>query len=173
MAWTTFRPVARALLRPVLRYALDTYVVMGDAARVRIGDRVALANTILNVSSGTITIGDRSIFSPGVMLLTGRHEFLDGMRASFPSERDDGSWGGGSIEVPTSGFDIVIGRGVWVSAGAIVVGGVTIGDHSIVAAGAVVTKDFPDHSIIGGVPARRLGDTRERDTRTARAQERD
>lgn len=165
MSWTTFRPLARRILRPVLRYALDTYVVMGDERRVTIGERVALANTILNVSSGRISIGDRTIFSPNVMLLTGRHEFADGMRVSVNPEFDDGSWGGGAAEVPSEGFDITIGRGVWVSAGAIVVGGVSIGSNSIVAAGAVVTGTFPDFSIIAGVPARRIGDTRERTPR--------
>lgn len=162
MRWTTFRPMARKVLRPVLRFALDTHVVMGDESRVRIGERVALANAILNVSSGTITVGDRTIMSPGVMIITGRHQFLDGRRASFDPVRDDGSWGGGSVEVPSEGYDIVIGEGVWICAGAIVSGGVTIGSHSIVAAGAVVTTSFPEHSIIGGVPARRIGDTRDR-----------
>ena len=162
MRWTTFRPLARRVLRPILRFALDTYVIMGDESRVRIGERVALANAILNVSSGTITIGSRTIFSPNVMIVTGRHNFQDGKRVSVHPENDDGSWGGGSREVPPTGFDIVIGEGVWVSAGAIVSGGVTIGDNSIIAAGAVVTKSFPEYSIIAGVPATRIGDTRER-----------
>lgn len=142
-------------------------MVMGDERRVHVGERVALANAILNVSSGRISIGDRTIFSPGVMLLTGRHEFVDGMRASYPPSRDDGSWGGGFVEVPTEGFDIAIGKGVWVSAGAIVIGGVSIGDHSIVAAGTVVTKSCPPHSIIAGVPGRIVGDTRDRVPRSA------
>lgn len=162
MALARFRPLALRMLRPFVRLSLDVPTVIGDRRRVRVGERVALANTILNVASGTITIGDRAMLSYGVMLLTGRHEFIDGMRASFPPERDDGSWGGGAVEVPSEGYDIVIGQGVWVSAGVIIVGGVSIGDHSIVVAGAVVTKSFPDHAIIAGVPARQIGDTRER-----------
>ena len=47
-----------------------------------------------------------------------------------------------------------------IAAGAIVSGGVTIGDNVIVAAGAVVTKDVPDYSIVAGVPAKVIGDTR-------------
>ena len=144
-----------------MRFALDTHVVMGDVSRVRVGERVALANAILNVSSGTITIGSRTILSPNVMLITGRHNFSGGKRVSVNPVFDDGSWGGGLAEVPSSGFDIAIGEGVWVCAGAIVSGGVTIGSHSIVAAGAVVTKSFPEHSIIAGVPARLIGDTRD------------
>ncbi len=122
---------------------------------------MALANTILNVSSGRISIGDRTIFSPNVMLLTGRHEFANGMRVSVDPQFDDGSWGGGSREVRPRDTTSPSG-GVWVSAGAIIVGGVTIGDNSIVAAGAVVTRSFPDFSILAGVPATRIGDTRER-----------
>ena len=98
-------------------------------------------------------------------MITGRHDFIDGKRASLPAERDDGSWGGGEIEVPSSGYDIILGEGVWVGVGAIVLGGVTVGSHSIVAAGAVVTKSFPEHSVIAGIPARRIGDTRDREKR--------
>lgn len=49
---------------------------------------------------------------------------------------------------------IVIGRGSWIGAGSIVLGGVTIGSRSIVAAGSVVTRDVPDNVVVGGVPAR-------------------
>ncbi len=48
----------------------------------------------------------------------------------------------------------VIGNHVRICAGAIIIGDVTIGDNSIVAAGAVVTKDIPPGEIWGGVPAR-------------------
>lgn len=46
-----------------------------------------------------------------------------------------------------------IGNDVWLGANVIVTAGVNIGDHCIVAAGAVVTKDVPDYAIVGGVPA--------------------
>jgi acetyltransferase-like isoleucine patch superfamily enzyme len=52
---------------------------------------------------------------------------------------------------------IVIGRGCWIGAGATVLGGVTIGERSIVAAGAVVTKDMPANALIAGVPAKVIG----------------
>ena len=156
------RNFARLLLTPILRYALETHVVVGDSGKTFVGERVALANAILNVSSGSITLGNRTILSHGVMIVTGRHDFIEGKRASFPESRDDGSWGGGDVEVPASGFDITIGEGVWVGVGAIILGGVSVGSHSIVAAGAVVTKSFPEHSVIAGIPARRIGDTRDR-----------
>ncbi len=159
---TWLRPLARRILAPVLRYALDTPVIMGRHARVSVGERSALANTILNVASGDIKIGNRVIFSPNVMVLTGRHDFINGRRVSVNPEYDNGSWGGSELEVPSTGFDISIGDGVWVGAGAIILGAVSIGSDSIVTAGAVVTKSFPKNSIIAGIPAKSIGSTLDR-----------
>jgi acetyltransferase-like isoleucine patch superfamily enzyme len=155
------RNIARKLMRPFLKYFYDTYFVMGSPERLKIGERSALANTLFNVSSGNITVGNRSIFGQGVMVITGRHEFRNGMRISLDPEEDDGSWGGNS-EVPKEGFDIFIGDGVFVASGAIILGKCHIGNNCIVAAGAVVTKSFPDYSIIAGIPAKLIGDTRDR-----------
>jgi maltose O-acetyltransferase len=49
---------------------------------------------------------------------------------------------------------IVIETGAWIASGAIILAGVRVGHHSIVAAGAVVTKDVPPSTIVGGVPAK-------------------
>ena len=49
---------------------------------------------------------------------------------------------------------IVLGKNVWVGSNATILQGVTIGDNSVVAAGAVVTKDIPANCVVGGVPAR-------------------
>ena len=49
---------------------------------------------------------------------------------------------------------IRIGKGCWIGSEVTILDGVEIGDNSVVAAGAVVTKSFPENSIIGGVPAR-------------------
>ena len=48
---------------------------------------------------------------------------------------------------------VVIKQNAWIGAGATLLPGVTIGKNSIVAAGAVVTKDVPDNTIVGGIPA--------------------
>ena len=154
------RNMARKLMRPFLKYFYDTHFVMGSPDRLKIGERSALANTIFNVSSGNITVGDRSIFGQGVMVITGRHEFRNGMRISLDPKEDDGSWGGNS-EVAKEGFNISIGNGVFVASGAIILGKSHIGNNCIVAAGAVVTKSFPDYSIIAGIPAKLIGDTRD------------
>jgi acetyltransferase-like isoleucine patch superfamily enzyme len=51
---------------------------------------------------------------------------------------------------------IVIEDGVWLGARVVVLGGVRIGAYAVVAAGSVVTHDVPPHTVVGGVPARRL-----------------
>jgi acetyltransferase-like isoleucine patch superfamily enzyme len=49
---------------------------------------------------------------------------------------------------------IVIERNVWIAAGATIIGGVKVGENSVVAAGSVVTKDVPPNALVGGNPAR-------------------
>lgn len=48
----------------------------------------------------------------------------------------------------------IVGNDVWIGSGATILGGVDIGDGSIIAAGAIVTKDVPPYSVVGGVPAK-------------------
>lgn len=102
---------------------------------------------ILNTRSGEIYLAKGVILGHNTMLLTGRHEFADGRLLP------------GAAQVPDTGQDITVGRGTWIASGAIVLGGVTIGEHAIVAAGAVVTHDVPDGAIVAGVPARIIATT--------------
>ncbi|MFT3923634.1 MAG: acyltransferase [Myxococcales bacterium] len=63
-------------------------------------------------------------------------------------------------EQPVSSKGIVVGADVWIGTQATVTDGVRIGDHAVVGAGAVVTRDVPDWAVVGGVPARVIGDRR-------------
>ena len=86
---------------------------------------------------GGIDIGDDVMIGPNVSIITSGHPIS-------PTERRSGV-----VAKP-----IRIERNVWIAAGAIIIGGVTIGENSVVAAGAVVTKDVPANTLVGGNPAR-------------------
>lgn len=63
---------------------------------------------------------------------------------------------------PTRSLGIDVGEDVWIGANAGITDGVRIGDHAVVGMGAVVTRDVPPYAIVGGAPARPIGDRRTR-----------
>lgn len=156
------RPIMRPIMRFLLYFFYETSYIVGTSGKLYLGKKVAVSNTLFNLSSGSIIIGDYTIFGQNVMVLTGRHNYVNGQRAGLELVIKGSSWGGGEVEVPSSGYDIHIGQGCWIASGAIISGGVIIGNNVIVAAGAVVTKNIPDYAIVAGVPATIIGDTRER-----------
>lgn len=85
-----------------------------------------------------ITIGDNCLFGPNVQLYTASHPLEPGKRNSGQE----------------FGKPITIGNNVWIGGSSVVIPGVTLGDNVVVAAGAVVTKSFPDNVVVGGNPAR-------------------
>lgn len=85
-----------------------------------------------------IRIGARTLIGPRVQLLTPAHPLN-------PDERQH-MWGGAA--------PITIGANVWLGGGVIVCPGVTIGDHAVVGAGSVVTRDIPEAVLAVGNPAR-------------------
>jgi len=125
------------------------HYVHGLESNLHLGKNVATVNTIFNTSSGHIYINDDVIFGHNCMLLTGRHEFLEGKRKIFSGHPD----------TPSKGYDIKIGNGTWIASGAILIGGVEVGSNCIVCSGAVVTKSFPDNSVIAGIPAKKISST--------------
>ena len=61
----------------------------------------------------------------------------------------------------TIGTPVVIEKSVWIAAGATIIGGVTVGENSVVATASVVTRDVPPNTLVGGNPAkliRSIGD---------------
>ena len=90
--------------------------------------------------AGLLEIGDNTIFGNYVSIHPENHNFAD-------------------LDIPirlqgVTGKGIKIGNDCWIGAKVTILDGTVIGDHSIVAAGAVVTGKFPPYSIIGGVPAK-------------------
>ena len=107
---------------------------------ITIGNDVFINADCKFQDQGGIFIDDGALIGHGVVLATLNHD-MD------PEKRQQ-----------LHPAPIRIGKRVWVGANATVLAGVTIGDNSIVAAGAVVTKDVPANTVVGGVPARKIRD---------------
>jgi len=95
---------------------------------------------------GQTTIGKNVLMGPNVKIITRNHVFSGEGPINLQGEETS---------------PVVIGDDVWIGTNVIVLPGVTIGSHSVIAAGAVVTKSCDPWSIIGGVPARVLGSRRD------------
>lgn len=115
-------------------------------AGITIGSRSLVGEGCILRGQGGITIGDDVYLAPLVQLLAVDHVFDD---LDTPISQQ-----------PISARGIVIEDDVWVGGGAIVLDGVRIGRHSVVAAGAVVTRDVPPFSVVGGVPAKLIKEVR-------------
>jgi len=111
----------------------------GDGSRLEVGNRSQLGQNAR--LGGSIKIGDDVLMGPDVVMMAISHRFD---RIDIPINQQ-----GSTEEKP-----IEIGNDVWIGTRVIILPGVKIGDHSIIGAGAVVTKSFPPYSIIGGVPAK-------------------
>ena len=103
---------------------------------IHIGKNVFINMGCKFQDQGGIFIGDWALIGHNVVLATLNH-------AASPKDR------GSMIPAP-----IRIGKNVWVGANAVILPGVTIGDGAIVAAGAVVNRDVPENTVVGGVPAK-------------------
>ena len=105
-------------------------VVIGDHTRI------GIHNTII----GPVCIGNHVNLAQGITVSALNHNFED------KNKRID--------EQGITTRPVMIGDDVWIGANAVILPGVTIGRHCVVAAGAVVTKDVPDNSLVAGVPAK-------------------
>jgi len=113
----------------------------GSGRGIRLGRRSGLG--VACRVGGPLEIGDDVMMAPGVVILTQNHRFDD---LDVPM-MDQGYVAGGAV---------VIEDDVWIGTNAIILPGRRLGKGSIVAAGAVVTKDVPPLAIVGGNPARVL-----------------
>src|SRR6201999_1738083 len=111
------------------------YTAGGD--EIRVGRNVFVNQNCTFYDLGGLDIADDVMIGPNVSLITASH-------ALEPSQR----------RAVTIGKPIVIERNVWIAAGATVIGGVTVGENSVVAAGSVVTRDVSPNTLVGGNPAR-------------------
>ena len=106
-------------------------------ADMRIGRNVFINQNCTFYDLGGLDIGDDVLIGPNVSIITSGHPVQ-------PTGRH-----GVTIAKP-----IVIERNVWIAANATIIGGVTVGENSVVAAGSVVTRNVPANSLVGGNPAK-------------------
>lgn len=132
---------------PFNSFSIGDYSVIEDFCCINnaVGDlcighhtRIGLHNTLI----GPISIGDHVNLAQGVVVSALNHNFQD------KSKRID--------EQGVSTSPITIHDDVWIGANAVITAGVTIGRHSVVAAGSVVTKNVPENTVVAGCPAKVL-----------------
>jgi len=110
-----------------------------SGARVSIGEGSVINHGCLLYTTGGLTIGRQVSVSAGVWLVTGSHDInAPDFRAAF--------------------HPIVIEDYAWIGARATILAGTRIGEGAVVMAGAVVARDVAPYTIVGGVPARPVGE---------------
>jgi acetyltransferase-like isoleucine patch superfamily enzyme len=113
-------------------------------AGIRIGQDSLVGEFCVIRGSGGVTIGDQVYLSPSVHIYSSNHVCQD-PDVCF-------------VEQGVTAEGVTIEDECWIGAMAIILDGVTVGRRSVVAAGTVVTRDVPPHSLVAGVPARVIRD---------------
>jgi maltose O-acetyltransferase len=135
--------VRRALFRAAGVTVADGAKIVGLTRiyypNAHIGESWIGAGTHISCTpAARVTIGDRCDIAPGVLFVTGSHELGDSTRRA-----------GKGFSKP-----INVGSGTWVGARATFLGGSSVGEGCVVAAGALVRDEFPANVMIAGIPAR-------------------
>lgn len=99
-------------------------------------------HAVLSAGQGGVFLGDNVLIAAQSVLVCGNHDFEEP--------------GAATLDQAYTGRPIRIGHNVWIGTHVTVLGGVTIGDHAVVAAGAVVNGDVEPYTVVAGVPARVL-----------------
>jgi acetyltransferase-like isoleucine patch superfamily enzyme len=128
--------LSKILDKEVQDVTVFTPLYINCGKHITIGKNVFINFDCTFLALGGITIQDDVLIGPKVSLITENHPLN-------PEERK------GLIAKP-----IMIKKNVWIGANATILPGVTIGENAVVAAGAVVSKDVPDNTVVGGIPAK-------------------
>jgi acetyltransferase-like isoleucine patch superfamily enzyme len=105
---------------------------------IQIGKNVFINHACTFLDQGGITIEDNVLIGPKVNLITENHPLEPANRRALICK------------------PIVIRRNAWIGAAATILPGVTVGENAVVAAGAVVSKDVPANTVVGGIPAKHI-----------------
>jgi acetyltransferase-like isoleucine patch superfamily enzyme len=114
--------------------------VIGEYSNITLKKNAEITNNCFLLAKDKITIGENSTLAYQTTILT----------SAYPN----GPYNKLSKIYPRVEAPVTIGKNSWICARAVILPGVTIGNYCVIAAGAVVTKDVPDYSVVAGVPAR-------------------
>lgn len=128
--------LSRILDKELQDVAVFTPLYINCGKHITIGKNVFINFDCTFLALGGITIEDDVLIGPKVSLITENHPLN-------PKERKG-----------LAGKPILIKKNAWIGANATILSGVTIGENAVVAAGAVVSKDVPDNTVVGGIPAK-------------------
>lgn len=121
---------------------IAAHVRFGTGRGIRIGNNSNFGYGC-RIIGKDLSIGDNVMMGPDVVIITDNHLTTDISRPMIEQGQANSK-------------PVIIGNDVWIGARVIILPGVTIGDHAIIAAGSVVTKSAPEYSVVGGNPARVL-----------------
>ena len=126
-------------------FGLNCKIYACETSFVEIGENASFnSNVMINARGiGKIIIGKNVLIGPNVVIRSNNHKYEDLNRPII----DQGMAKG----------EIIIENNVWISSNCVILPNCTIGEGSIVAAGAVVTKDIEPYTIAGGIPAKKIG----------------
>ena len=142
MKYNRIKHVWRELLQLVRRHAIGNgfRIKLLKMAGAKVGSNVYIGQEFLVFDSGRtelLTLENDVGIAPFVIILIHSSPGAPYLEKIYPTQT----------------LPVTIGEGAWIGARATILGGVTIGAHSVVAAGSVVTHDVPPYTVVGGVPA--------------------
>ena len=142
--WHIGYALRRLLVKGIFEHCGNNIIVklnayFGTGEHVRIGDDSQIGHNA-KISSDTI-LGNDVLMGPDVIIWSVAHEFS---RLDIPIR----------LQGSTHPMPVIIGNDVWLGQRCIIMPGVRMGDHAIVGAASVVTKEVPDYAKVAGVPAK-------------------
>lgn len=145
--WITYFPsrhIRIGFLRILCKHlGKNTWIDMGVKIRepqgINIGNNCHINYKTFLYATGSIVIGNNVSISCDVKMLSGGHDVQSSDFAHVVSS-------------------IIVGDNVWIGANAIILKGVTIGEGAVISAGAIVTKNVEPYKIVGGIPAKVIGE---------------
>jgi len=178
----TLKDVIRLLEQVIARVALvhrDQQTYISWSARLDIGGlkrgknthpftmskgSIIESQTVINSWLGAVSLGEQSFIGIGTIIIgpaqIGKHTQIASNSFICGENRIHTGTSAGLVAKEYVLKKVTIGDGCWIGADCKIMPGVTIGNGVIVAAGSVVTKDVPEFTVVGGVPAKHLKDNK-------------